>query len=356
MRNIFLAFLAALVLLLGACNTSVPKANNTCAKNSTDCPTPDNDDPNNGGENPDGENPDGENPDGENPDGENPDGENPDGENPDGENPNVFDHSLMKGFVKYLDGNPYQGSEVLYVKALWIDQSTGQIIKIGGGPDDKGSRLEQNGEFGVQLTTPSAASLATVPVISPITCDNGSIVTTTVPENLSSVQGLIVPVLFVVDQHDQLVGLIAHGSVHLDEHGNLLPSAKLAMRVYSAADKIISKGTCSGEVALDSLTSMSDTALGNALKQLGATNVNATQLAQVMTSGQMMAANAAPASSSLTVNLDVNLGLKKGWNTVVLGASYAGNTLDVTLIDDTKPNFTWYFLDLAQFTLPVSVQ
>jgi hypothetical protein len=340
MRNIFMALLATLVLLLGACNTSTPKVTNTCPKNDTDCTIPDDGDPNNGGENPGGENP---------------GGENPGGENPGGENPAVFDHSLMKGFVKYLDGKDYLGDEVLYVKALWIDQSTGEIVKIGGGPDDKGSRLEQDGEFGVQLTTPSYASLATVPVISPITCDKGSIVTTTVPENLSSVQGLIVPVLFVVDQHDQLVGLIAHGSIHLDENEQLR-SGKLAMRVYSAADKIISKGTCSGEVALDSLTSMSDVALGNALKQLGATNVNATQLAQVMTSGQMMAANAAPASSSLTVNLDVNLGLKKGWNTVVLGASYAGNTLDVSLIDDTKPNFTWYFLDFAQFTLPVSVQ
>jgi hypothetical protein len=128
------------------------------------------------------------------------------------------------------------------------------------------------------------------------------------------------------------------------------------MRVYSAADKIISKGSCSGEIAFDSLASMSDVALGSALKHLGATNVNATELAQVMTSGQMMAANIAPASSSLTVNLEVNLGLKKGWNTVVLGASYGGNTLDVSLIDDTKPNFTWYFLDLTPFLGSVDPQ
>jgi hypothetical protein len=353
MRNIFLALLAATVLLLSACDTSAPKTNNVCVTDN-DCSNPN--DPDNGGEDPNGENPDGENPDNENPDNENPDGENPDGENPDGEHPDAFDHSLMKGFVKYLDGRAYKGDEVLYVKALWIDQSTGQIVKIGGGPDDKGSRLEKNGEFGVQLTTPSAASLATVPVISPITCDNGSIVTTTTPANLSSVKGLIVPVLFVVDKNDQLVGLIAHGSIHLDKYGNLVPSGKLAMRVYSAADKIISKGSCSGEIAFDSLASMSDVALGSALKHLGATNVNATELAQVMTSGQMMAANIAPASSSLTVNLEVNLGLKKGWNTVVLGASYGGNTLDVSLIDDTKPNFTWYFLDLTPFLGSVDPQ
>lgn len=31
-------------------------------------------------------------------------------------------------------------------------------------------------------------------------------------------------------------------------------------------------------------------------------------------------------------------------------------SLDITLIDDTKPNFTWYFLDLSQFTTPVEAK
>jgi hypothetical protein len=359
MRNIYLALLAAFVLLLSACDTSAPKATNTCAKNSTECPVPDDGNPDNDGEdpdneNPDNENPDNENPDDQNPDNENPDNENPDGDNPDGEHPDVFDHSLMKGFVKYLDGSDYMGDKVLKVKALWIDQSNGQIISIGGG--DEGSRLELDGEFGVRLKTPEDSSLATVPVLSPITCDNGSIVTTTTPANLSSVKGAIVPVLFVFDDYDQLVGIILHGSIHLDEYGNLIPSAKLAMRVYSAADKIISKGTCSGEIALDSMMAMSDVALGNVLKQMGAANVDATQLAQMMTSGQLMASSAAPKSSGLTVNLNVNLGLKKGWNTVVLGAELSDSILNVSLIDDTKPNFTWYFIDLKLFINPEGPQ
>lgn len=330
MRNIFLALLATLVLLLGACNTSAPKVTNTCAKNSTECPTPDDGNPNNGGENPDGENPDGENP-----DGENPDGENPDGENPDGENPNVFDHSLMKGFVVN-----YQGDKVLTVKSLWIDQSTGQIVDVGTDPN---ARLELNGEFGVRLSTPADAALATLPL--PINC--GTLTTTTVPAGLTSVKGAIVPALFVFDG-DQLVGLILHGSYHLDENGNIVPKAKLAMRVYSATDKIISKGECSGQVGPDALAANTQ----NIIDALASVGVNSPEINDAL--GEL----ATLSTPAVTAKLTVNVGLKKGWNTVVLGAEadLATNTLEVSLIDDTKPNFTWYFLDLTQFTLPVDAK
>jgi hypothetical protein len=340
MRTIFMALLAALVLLLSSCGTSTPKPNNVCVTG-TDCSNPD--DPDNGGQDPNGENPGGEDPDGEDPDGEDPDGENPDGENPDGENPSAFDHSLMKGFV-----SNYQGDKALTVKSLWIDQSNGQIIDLGTDPM---ARLEKNGEFGVRLGKPGDASLATLPL--PIDC--GTLTTTTVPAGLTSVKGLLVPALFVFDG-DQLVGLIIHGSYHVDENGEIVPSAKLAMRVYSATEKIISKGECSGRLEANALAGSYDAIVGG----LAGLGVNSPEINEVL--GELAMAN----TPALDVNLSVDVGLKKGWNTVVLGAELVSDftmmaassdesnpSLNITLIDDTKPNFTWYFLDLTQFTMPI---
>jgi hypothetical protein len=323
MRNVFLALVMALVFLLGACNTTAPKAANACGRD----PTCSNTDPNQGGDpNTTGGTDNG----GTNNGGTDNGGTDTTGGTGGNPTPGAFDNSLMKGFV-----TGYKGNKVLSVKSLWIDQSNGQIIDLGTDPN---ARLELNGEFGVRLGTPADTALATLPL--PIIC--GTLTTTTVPAGLSEVKGLLVPALFVFDG-DQLVGLILHGSYHLDDYGNLIPSAKLAMRVYSATDKIISKGTCSGELSTDMMTALNSQSIGNALSTFG---VNAPEVANLV---QTMAATNKAKSAALPVNLTVDLGLKKGWNTVVLGADAAGGTLEVSLIDDTQPNFTWYYLDLTQF-------
>jgi hypothetical protein len=61
----------------------------------------------------------------------------------------------------------------------------------------------------------------------------------------------------------------------------------------------------------------------------------------------MMMSSQEPASP--TSSFKVDLGLKKGWNTIVLSGSVTGNSLELSLIDDTQPNFTWYFLSLADY-------
>jgi hypothetical protein len=349
MRNVFLALFAALVLLLSACGTS-PKAT-VCANNTTDC-TDDGDtntdNGNNGGDNggTNGDNTNGDNTNGDNtgttnngnPGGNG--GTGGTGGNP-GTTPVPFDHSLMKGFAEGYEAfiKDYKGNQRLTVKALWIDQSNGNIITITQDDNQNGGNwIETNGEFGVRLQAPADSALADLPFIS---C--GSVITTTVPANLSSVKGLIVPVLFVFDG-DQVVGLILHGSYHIDAYGNIVPAAKLAMRVYSAADKVISKGECAGDLALDTMASLIDPGFGAALQQVTASTFPSTGLMQSMTSSQEPMSTA-----SSTVNLKVDLGLKKGWNTVVLGADATGGSLELSLIDDTQPNFTWYFLSLADY-------
>jgi hypothetical protein len=333
MRNVFLALLTALVFLLGACGTTTPTPN----KPATEEPAPNNgDNGGNGGDNGGGDaeptdNTGGGNTGGGNNGGGNTGGGNTGGGNTGGTTPPapVYDPSLMKGFLAN-----YKGSKPLTVKSLWVDQSNGQIVDFGTDPM---ARLETNGEFGVRLGTPADAALATLPL--PITC--GTLTTTTVPAGLTSVKGALVPALFVFDG-SQLVGLIIHGSYHVDDKGNIIPQAKLAMRVYSATDKIISKGECSGSVSANALQDLNVDSISAAIEQFG---VSSPAIDEALSELTMLSTPAG------TATLTVDVGLKKGWNTVVLGATadLAAGTLDVTLIDDTQPNFTWYYLDLTQF-------
>ncbi len=316
MRNVFLALLATLVLLLSACDTSTPNLKDDTCDTSTSADCTDGDNNNNGGDN-GGTN-------GGDPNGG---GTNGGGTTPTPTPAPVYDPSLMKGFV-----TGYKGDKVLTVKSLWIDQSNGQIVDLGTDPN---ARLELSGEFGVRLGTPADAALATLPL--PITC--GTLTTTTVPAGLSSAQGALVPALFVFDGN-QLVGLILHGSYHV-ENGKIVPKAKLAMRVYSAAEKIIAKGECSETIATDALAANTQNMI-DALTNLG---VNSPEINDLL--GEL----ATISTPTLTAKLTVDVGLKKGWNTVVLGAEadVATGELHVTLADDTQPNFTWYYLDLTQF-------
>jgi hypothetical protein len=346
MRNIFLSLLTALVFLLGACSTTTPQPQ-TCAEDSCNPDGGDNGGTD-GGDNGGGDNGGG---DAEPTDNTGGGGNNGGGNNGGGNNGGttppapVYDPSLMKGFVAN-----YKGDKVLTVKSLWINQSNGQIIDLGTDPM---ARLEQNGEFGVRLSTPADDALASVPL--PVLGLGGCVTTTTVPQGLTDLKGALVPALFVFDG-DQLVGLIIHGSYHLDKNGNIVPKAKLAMRVYSASDKIIAKGECAASVGADALAANYDAIVGG-LASLG---VNSPDINNALGELAMLG------TPAVDVNLSVDVGLKKGWNTVVLGAELstpmmtavasaepAPATLNVTLIDDTQPNFTWYYLDLTQFVLPM---
>jgi hypothetical protein len=360
MRNVFLALLATFTLLLAACDSTAPKAltaPDTCKQTSTtDCSSGDG---NNGGTDNGGTNNGGTDNGGT--DGTGGSGDN--GGNDGGGTTPAFNPSRMKGFVE-----GYQGNKRLTVKAMWIDQSTGQVINI---TENGGDFLELNGEFGISLMTPSAASLVTVPL--PLSC--GSINTTTQPDHLNGVQGLLVPALFVFDG-DELVGVILNGSYHVDANGNIVPSAKLAMRVYSATDKIISQGTCTGDDALELLGVPRDATVGEAINQLGLDNMNISDLVSDALQALNLPSNldvdgfvaslglpttvdlaqfaqdqgiSLSADAGSLANLELDLGLKKGWNSVVISADATGNSLNLKIADDTKPNFKWYFVPVAQF-------
>jgi hypothetical protein len=356
MRNVVLALFTALVFLLGACSTSTPQPA-VCVTNDSSCDGSDDGGTDNGGTTTptdnsgsdddngtdDGGDHGGDDNGGDDHSGGDNGGDDNGGDDNGTDQPAPFSHSLMKGFV---DG--YKGDKVLTVKSLWIDQSTGEVIDLGTDPM---ARLEKDGEFGVRLGKPDAAALATLPL--PLEC--GTLKTTTVPAGLTEVKGAIVPALFVFDG-DQLVGLIIHGSYHVDKNGNIVPKAKLAMRVYSAADKIISQGECAGTLEANALA-LNYEAIVDGLASLG---VSSPELNNIL--GDL----AVLGSPAVNVNLTVDVGLKKGWNTVVLSAELenlsmmrtavaeepvepAAPTLNVKLADDTEPNFTYYYLDLTQF-------
>ncbi len=343
MRNVVLALFTALVFLLGACSTSAPQPA-ACAVNDTTCNDAGDTNPGNTDDTGTGDTGGDTNPTNNGGDTGGNNGGNTGGNNGGTTPAPVFDSSLMKGFVAN-----YKADKVLTVKSLWIDQSTGQIVEFGTDPN---ATLEKDGEFGVRLDKPADTALATLPL--PLEC--GTLKTTTTPAGLTSVKGALVPALFVFDGN-QLVGLIIHGSYELDKNGNIVPKAKLAMRVYSATDKIISKGKCSGTLEANALALNYD-AIVDGLSSLG---VNSPDINNAL--GEL----ALLGSPAVDVNLTVDVGLKKGWNTVVLGAELtnapimmmaanvpaepAQPTLNVTLVDDTQPNFTWYYLDLTQFVL-----
>jgi hypothetical protein len=358
MRNVFLALLATFTLVLAACDSSAPKAltaPDTCIKTATaDCSSGDG---NTGGDTGGGDT--GGDNGGDT--GGNTGGDNG-GDTGGGTTP-AFNPSRMKGFVE-----GYQGNKRLIVKAMWLDQSTGEVINI---TENGGDFLELNGEFGISLMTPAASSLATLPL--PLTC--GSITTTTTPAHLSSVQGLLVPGIFVFDG-DMLVGAILNGSYELDAAGNVIPSAKLATRVYSATDKIISQGTCTGDDALELLGVPRNATVGEAIQQLNLSKLNVADLLDNALQGLNLPSNldvvgfvaslGLPATVDFTqfvqdqgislssdagslANLELDLGLKKGWNSVVISADATGNSLNLKIADDTKPNFKWYFVPVAQF-------
>jgi hypothetical protein len=351
MRNVFLALFAAFVLVLSACDSTAPKPATICATN-TNCDT-------DGGDNTDGTTDGGDTNGGtggtggtDGTDGNGGTGGTGGNGGTDGTGgnggttPAPFDHSLMKGFAQGYDNfiKGYKGNQRLTVRALWIDQSTGEIMTISQDDNGQGGNwIETDGEFGIRLKAPADSALATLPIFSPITCGpdaNDVINTTTVPANLSSVQGLVVPVLFVFDG-EQVVGLIVHGSFYFNDYNQLQYPAKLAMRVYSAADKVIAKGHCSDDLGMDAMLSMIDPTFAAALADVnGAGSSNAGFMQSMMSSQE-------PASP--TISLNVDLGLKKGWNTVVLSMNKTNGSLEFNLIDDTQPNFTWYFISLEDF-------
>ncbi|MGL4608177.1 MAG: hypothetical protein ACRCYY_00615 [Trueperaceae bacterium] len=305
MRNVFFILLTTLILAVTACDTSKPKPTNTCT--TTDCT--------NNSTDPDAETPD----DTTNTDGNN--GGNGGGDTGGGNNggntgseqptkPAFFNHSLLSGMV-----SDYEGNKALTIKALWVDQSSGDTVELSTGD----YRLETNGSFSLKLDMPGETAFASLPLL-----ECGDITSTTKPADLTEVPGVFVPTLFVYDG-EEAVGFLLHGSYSHDADGNIVPRAKLAMRVYSAADKIVSQGTCAGEEAAGLVTELTSIGFGNALEGIP---------------GMEMAA-----PPSVSVRLDV--GLEKGWNTVVLGANDTEETLEFTLIDNSNPNYTWYYLPLA---------
>lgn len=80
------------------------------------------------------------------------------------------------------------------------------------------------------------------------------------------------------------------------------------MRVYSATEKIISKGECSGRLEANALAGSYDAIVGG----LAGLGVNPPEINEVLGEFAMVS------TSALDVNLSVDVGLKKGWNTVCL--------------------------------------
>jgi hypothetical protein len=359
MRNVFLAIFAALVLALTACDTTAPKPATICAANNTDCNDnggTDNGNTDNGSTGGDTSTDTSTGDTGGNTGGSGGTDTNGGNTGNNGGNtggntggngtttPAPFDHSLMKGVAQGYEQflHDYKGNQRLTVKALWIDQNNGEIITISQDDNGQGGNwIETDGEFGIRLKTPEGSALATLPIFSSLSCgpdEDDVITTTTVPADLESVQGVLVPVLFVFDG-EQVVGLIVHGSFYFDEYGQSEYPTKLAMRVYSAADKVIAQGECPGDAGMSALLSLVDPTFAAALSEVGTGS-------EGDSSGMMqsMMADEEPSDS-----FKVDLGLKKGWNTVVLSSSVTNGSLELSLIDDTQPNFTWYFISLEDF-------
>jgi hypothetical protein len=275
----------------------------------------------------------------------------------------VFEPNKLKGVVA-----GYKGTKQLKVRAYWNDENNEAVDISGEGLNT----LETDGSFGIRLNDIPAEQLVTVPLFN---C--GTL------EQTGTAQIAVVPNLFVYDG-DTLVGVIVHGSYEMTPSGAVALNAKLATRIYSAEKEII-QGDCTAKDILENNGLPVDLTVQDVLTQIADADMTTVDvilgvnvemaIADALSTfdikvsevlAQLRAWTGLPANFTLAdvlnsvglipakkladvAALNVNVGLKPGWNAVVLSGDVSGGKLNLKLADDTKPNFIWYFVPADQF-------